>query len=122
MYNSDGKGIQARDSGASTGSAVAKGATFIEYQRNIVRAIRENWVWSGEKSNQKALVQFGITDKGEVTGLRIVESSGDALYDESVLLALSKSSPLPAPPAILRKDFSLVELDFEPWMLSDSAR
>jgi TonB family protein len=105
---------------ADTGSPIAKGATFIEYQRNVVRAIRENWVWSGEKRNQRALVQFGITDKGEVTRLRIVESSGDALYDESLLVDLSKSSPLPAPPAILRKAFSLVELNFEPWMLGDS--
>ena len=107
-------GIRAQDSG--TASAIVKDATFTEYQRKIVNAIRGNWVWSGENRNQRALVQFGITANGEVTGSRIVESSGDALYDESVLLAISKSSPLPAPPAILRKEFSLVELSFEPWM------
>jgi hypothetical protein len=38
-----------------------------------------------------------------------------------VLLAISKSSPLPAPPAILRKEFSLVELSFEPWMSQRSS-
>jgi hypothetical protein len=78
-------GIRAHDSGTAT--AIVKDAPFREYQQKIVKAIRGNWLWSGENRNQRALVQFGITDKGEVTGSRIVESSGDALYDESVLLA-----------------------------------
>ena len=112
-------GIHAQESRRPVPS---RDATFTEYQRKVVNAIRRNWVWSGENRNQRALVQFSITDKGEVTGIRITEPSGDKLYDESVLLALSKSSPLPAPPAIHRKDFSLVELNFESWMLSDTGR
>ena len=60
--------------GADNISPIVKGGTFIEYQRDILRAIRENWVWSGEKRNQRTLVQFGITDKEEIIGLQIWNS------------------------------------------------
>jgi len=47
-------------------------------------------------------------------GLKIVQPSGDPSYDESVLRAVKKSSPLPAPPESYRKDFAEVELTFRP--------
>jgi TonB family protein len=60
------------------------------------------------------VVQFSIRESGEITGLKVVQPSGDATYDESVLRAVKKSSPLPAPPSAYRKDFSEVELTFRP--------
>ncbi len=65
-------------------------------------------------SNLKVVVQFGIKDNGEIVGLKIVQPSGDPSYDESVLRAVKKSSPLPAPPESYRKDFADVELTFRP--------
>ncbi|MGH7829264.1 MAG: TonB C-terminal domain-containing protein, partial [Candidatus Binatia bacterium] len=40
--------------------------------------------------------------------------SGDASYDDSVVRALKRASPLPPPPESYRKDFMDVELTFQP--------
>jgi TonB family protein len=60
------------------------------------------------------VVRFGIKENGEIVGLRIVQPSGDTSYDDSVLRALRKSAPFPAPPEDYRREFSNVELAFRP--------
>jgi colicin import membrane protein len=80
----------------------------------MLSTIKDNWAWVGQRANLKVVVQFGIKDNGEIVGLKIVQPSGDATYDESVLRAVKKSSPLPAPPNAYRKDFADVELTFRP--------
>jgi TonB family protein len=89
-------------------------AGFLPYQSKIVAIIKENWAWPGEKSSLRALARFSVEADGEITGIRISESSGDAAFDESITGALRKSSPLPAPPKSHRKDFSQVEMNFQP--------
>jgi colicin import membrane protein len=68
----------------------------------------------GQRSNLAVVVHFAIKDNGEIVGLKVVQPSGDQSYDESVLRALKKSSPLPAPPDAYRKDFADVEITFRP--------
>jgi TonB family protein len=87
---------------------------FLAYQTKIVAMIRENWAWPGGKSSLRALTRFNIEGDGEITGIKVSESSGDAAFDESIMRALRKSSPLPAPPESHRKDFSHVEMNFKP--------
>jgi colicin import membrane protein len=87
---------------------------FIIYQNRMLSSIKDNWAWVGQKSNLKVVVHFSIKDSGEITGLKIVQPSGDQSYDESVLRAVKKSSPLPPPPEGSRKDFADVELTFRP--------
>jgi colicin import membrane protein len=87
---------------------------FIIYQNRMLSSIKDNWAWVGQKSNLKVVVHFSIKDSGEITGLKIVQPSGDSSYDESVLRAVKKSSPLPPPPESSRKDFADVELTFRP--------
>jgi colicin import membrane protein len=84
------------------------------YQTKIVSTIKENWAWPGQKGSLKALVRFSIKDNGEIAGMKIAEPSGDPTFDESILRALRKSSPLPAPPESYRKDFAQVEMNFQP--------
>jgi colicin import membrane protein len=110
----------AEEEGAATlgpggrGGGVVKGMEFIIYQNRMLSSIKDNWAWIGQKSNLKVVVHFGIKDNGEITGLKIVQPSGDRSYDESVLRAVKKSSPLPPPPESSRKDFADVELTFRP--------
>jgi colicin import membrane protein len=94
------------------GGGVVKGIEFIAYQNKVFSIIRENWAWPGQRSDLKVTVRFGIRDNGEIVGIKVVLPSGDSSYDESVLRAVRKSSPLPAPPESYRKDFSDVELNF----------
>jgi colicin import membrane protein len=96
------------------GGGVVKGMEFIIYQNQMLNSIKDNWAWVGQKSNLKVVVHFSIKENGEISGLKIVQPSGDPSYDESVLRAVKKSSPLPPPPENSRKDFADVELTFRP--------
>jgi colicin import membrane protein len=110
----EGDGAAALGQGGRGGGTAVKGAEFLMYQTKIVSTIKENWAWPGQKATLKALVRFSIKDNGEITGMKIAEPSGDPAFDESILRALRKSSPLPAPPESYRKDFAQVEMNFQP--------
>jgi colicin import membrane protein len=110
----EGEGAAALGPGGR-GGGVVKGMDFIIYQNRMLSTIKDNWAWvGGQKSNLRVVVRFSIKDNGEIAGLKIVQPSGDPSYDESVLRAVKKSSPLPAPPETVRKDFADVELSFRP--------
>jgi colicin import membrane protein len=110
----EGEGAAGLGPGGRGGPGIVKGLDFIIYQNRMLGTIKENWAWVGQRSNLKVVVHFGIKESGEVFGLKIVQPSGDPSYDESVLRAVKKSSPLPAPPESYRKDFADVELTFRP--------
>ena len=109
----EGQGAAALGPGGS-GGGVPKGIDFVRYQNQILTTIKNNWVWPGQRSNLLVIVRFNIKDSGEIVGLKLVQPSGNSSYDDSVLRAVRKSSPLPAPPDAVRKDFSDVELKFRP--------
>ncbi len=110
----EGEGAAGLGPGGRGGPGVVKGMDFLIYQNRMLGTIKDNWAWVGQRSNLKVVVHFGIKDTGEIVGLKIVQPSGDPSYDESVLRAVKKSSPLPAPPESYRKDFADVELTFRP--------
>lgn len=111
----EGIGAAAIGSGGRGGPGVVRGLDFIIYQNRMLATIKDNWAWVGQqRSNLKVVVHFGIKENGEVVGLKIVQPSGDPSYDESVLRAVKKSSPLAAPPESYRKDFAEVEITFRP--------
>jgi colicin import membrane protein len=111
----EGEGAAALGSGGRGGPGVVKGIDFIAYQNRVLSTIKDNWAWvGGQRSNLRVVVHFGIKENGEIVGLKIVQPSGDTSYDESVLRALKKSNPLPAPPEAVRKDFADVEISFRP--------
>jgi colicin import membrane protein len=110
----EGDGAAAIGVGGRGGPGVLKGMDFVIYQNRMLSTIKDNWAWVGQRTNLKVVVQFSIKENGEITGLKVVQPSGDATYDESVLRAVKKSSPLPAPPNAYRKDFAEVELTFRP--------
>jgi colicin import membrane protein len=110
----EGEGSAALGAGGRGGPGVVKGIDFIVYQNRLLSTIKDNWAWVGQRGNLKVVVHFGVKDNGDIVGLKVVQPSGDPSYDESVLRAVKKSSPLPAPPESYRKDFADVELTFRP--------
>lgn len=110
----EGIGAAALGAGGRGGPGILKGIDFIAYQNRMLATIKENWAWVGQRSNLSVVVHFGIRENGEIFGLRIIKPSGDPSYDESVLRAVKKSSPLPAPPESYRRDFADVQLTFRP--------
>lgn len=110
----EGDGAAGLGVGGRGGPGIVKGLDFIIYERRILTTIKENWAWVGQRSDLRVVVQFGVRDNGDIVGLKIVQPSGDPSYDESVLRAVKKSSPLPAPPESYRKIFADMELTFRP--------
>ena len=110
----EGEGAAGLGLGGRGGPGVVKGMDFVIYQNRMLSTIKDNWAWVGQRSNLRVVVHFSIKESGEIIGLKIVQPSGDPSYDESVLRAVKKSSPLPAPPESYRKDFAEVELTFRP--------
>jgi colicin import membrane protein len=110
----EGVGAAGLGVGGRGGPGVVKGMDYVIYQNRMLSTIKNNWVWLETRGNLKVVVQFNIKDNGEIMGLKIVQPSGNPSFDESVLRALRKSSPLPAPPEAVRQAFSSVELTFRP--------
>jgi len=110
----EGEGAAGLGPGGRGGPGTVKGMDFLIYQNRMLSTIKDNWAWVGQRSNLRVVVHFRIKENGEIVGLRIVQPSGDPSYDESVLRAVKKSSPLAAPPESYRSDFAEVELTFRP--------
>ena len=58
-------------------------------------------------------MSFGVRADGEIFGLKLLESSGDEAYDESVVRAVRRSV-LPPPPRRYAREFAEVEFTFRP--------
>ncbi len=108
-----GEGAAARGVGG-TGGGIVKGLEFVRYYNLMRSRIKERWTWVGKRSDLEVTVRFAIQENGEIAGLRIIKASGDASYDDSVIRAVQRSSPLPRPPEKYQKDFMDVELTFRP--------
>lgn len=97
-----------------TGGGIVRGFEFVAYHNKMLQTIKERWTWVGRRTDLEVTVRFGVRDNGEIVGLRIVQPSGDSGYDESVLRAVRRASPLEPPPEKYRADFMDVELTFRP--------
>jgi colicin import membrane protein len=109
----EGPGAAAPGEGG-TGGGIVKGVEFIVYRNRIFQQIKDRWTWIGKRSDLEVTVRFGIQNNGEVFGLKITQSSGDASFDSSVLRAVRSASPLGSPPESYRADFRDVEIIFRP--------
>ena len=85
---------------------------FLIYYNRMLQLIKEQWTWVGKKSDLVVIVRYSVQEDGEITGLKIVQRSGQASYDDSVVRAVRKASPLPPPPESYRKDYMDVEISF----------
>lgn len=104
-------GAAALGTGGS-GGGVVKSPEFVRYQNIIKEQVKNSWTWVGRRNDLKVTVNASIQENGDITGLRLVGTSGDRSFDDSVLRALRKASPLPPPPAEFRREFSNVILPF----------
>ena len=96
------------------GGGTVVGTEFLIYRQRVSSIIKENWVETDHRSGIMARVRFEISPEGEVSNIRLEQSSGDKAYDLSVMRAVQRSSPLPPPPERHRDDFHEVEIDFHP--------
>ena len=80
----------------STGTAAQDAAPSQAYVGLLVRKIRSNWVYSGAiDGNPAAEVEVVAAAGGSIIARRLVKSSGNPDYDDSVLRAIDRTRELP---------------------------
>ncbi|MGI6680798.1 MAG: cell envelope integrity protein TolA [Bdellovibrionota bacterium] len=100
--------------GDGMGGGVVRPPEFFEYKDVLVKHIKANWNWFDTSKPYKAQVQMSIDPKGNITKHSITTSSGNGRFDQSLLRAIEKSSPVPAPPSNVYEFFKDVRVIFDP--------
>ncbi|HAS89215.1 MAG TPA: cell envelope biogenesis protein TolA [Desulfovibrio sp.] len=103
-------------SGSAEGTAGASG--LVQVYASIVKAeVRKNWRYPvfGQKQNLMARVQIQLKSSGEISSIKLLDSSGNVDFDDSVLTALRDTEVLPKPPGTSIRNivvnFNLHDLD-----------
>jgi len=76
-----------------------KGSLFDEYYGKISEEIHQQWNWptAGQK-DLEATISIKIIKDGTIFIQKVEKSSGNPFFDKSAIRALTKASPLSAPP------------------------
>jgi TonB family protein len=89
---------------------------LLAYFRKLEEKVRGAWFLPDSLARDAGKlvveVRIHIEKDGRVSGSRIERSSGNAYFDESVLRAIRKASPLPVPPEQLRGGEDHYEVGF----------
>lgn len=84
-----------------------------QYYGVIVKKIQQNWRRDyGEPSSLSCRVQVHLLPSGEVTDVRVLQSSGNPQFDRQATLAVLRSSPLPLPASQTARQAFLSGFDF----------
>jgi colicin import membrane protein len=92
--------LNAKKGGSMHGTvSQGKGAVSDSYYSTITKEIWEHWDWPGIGGKEiEAIVAIRILRDGTALVQKMEKSSGNTLFDRSVLKALAKASPLTPPP------------------------
>ncbi len=105
------------DEGSLPGAAAENGITILLYKLEIYERIKGNWSYVSllgpdNKKDFIAIVELQVKRDGTVLKTKVTRSSGNAQFDESVLKAIKRSTPLPPFPEGYRKTYDEIEINF----------
>lgn len=111
-----GKGFGAgRVGGAGMGGGEVRPPEFFKYRDLLLARIKEAWRWYDVNAAFITQIAFELAPDGTARNVRVVRSSGNSTFDESVVRAVMKASPFPAPPvSVYEKYFKSVTTTFDP--------
>lgn len=110
-----GKGFGAAAlGGKGMGGGVVRPPEFFTYKNLLEQRIRQGWRWFDRDSSLTAQVSFKITPEGRILDADILRGSGNSGFDDSVIRALEKASPVPPPPQSVYEYFREVRMTFDP--------
>jgi len=100
----EGKG---NGSGGGEGSVgMLQDQDFIMYYQTVQDRIKKGWSFVGGSSDLTATVDFSIGSDGALNSVKIAKSSNDSAFDDSVIRAIRRAAPFPAPPDKYRSEFT----------------
>jgi len=89
---------------------------YLAYFRALDEKVRANWTVpplpAGERRALVVQIRVAIEPDGRVSEIVVEKGSGNLYFDDSVLRAIRKASPLPVPPERLRGGESRYEVGF----------
>lgn len=110
-----GEGFGAgRLGGNRMGGGVVRPPEFFVYKETLERSVKSGWHWHDSNAALIAQIEFTILPDGRLTGIELAVSSGNPQYDQSVVRAVSKASPVPPPPSAVYQFFRRVRMFFDP--------
>jgi TonB family protein len=93
--------------GPGEGSAgILKDPQFLLYYKTVQDQIKNAWTFTSGSNDLTASVDFAIGPDGTLLGLKIATSSKDGAFDDSVIRAIRRAAPFPAPPDKFKDQFS----------------
>ena len=107
--------------GAAGGGGGAQGTVrlspeLLDYFRRLEERVRSSWILPGtllrDAAKLEVELRIMIEKDGRVSEERIERGSGNLYFDDSVLRAIRKASPLPVPPEQLRGGEDHYEVGF----------
>lgn len=88
------------------GGGMVRGIEFIMYTQELQRRVQESWIVAEKQPGLVASVSFKIQPDGEIQELELTQSSGDSVFDQSVVRAIRKATPFPPPPQSYAQEFA----------------
>ena len=95
-----------------SGSDARQDLNLGPYFDEIRRRVKRNWKPSSAGDNRHTVLVFSIQRNGQITGLRVVQSSGSEKVDRESLEAVQKSGPFAALPENFPNEQLNVEFNF----------
>lgn len=112
--NAGGEGFgAARLGGQAGGGGTLAPYAKVAYQNQLQEHVKAGWRWMVRTERLRTLVRVKIERNGEVADVRVEQSSGNSNFDDSVVRAIRKASPVPVPPSEFYNDFSDVRFWFD---------
>jgi len=88
------------------------GIEFLAYRQRVIDTIKSHWTNVILRPGLVASVRFVIAPDGEVSDIRLAQSSNNAAYDASVMRAVQQVDQLPPPPSRYVNDFREFQIEF----------
>jgi TonB family protein len=95
-----------------TGSG--RGFTYSYYLNILLKKIYKNWnnPFKGKDIVLRSIIYFEVDQNGTITNVRLEENSGNDLYNETTMRAVTLSKKLPPLPQEFSDDYLKVHLEF----------
>ncbi|MFI5352996.1 MAG: energy transducer TonB [Candidatus Binatales bacterium] len=103
-HASEGAGVGVGGTATGTGG-IQKDPEFLLYYKAVEEKVKKAWSFSGGNSDLQTTVSFSIGPDGNLSAVKITESSHDPAFDDSVIRAVRRAAPFPAPPERFRSLF-----------------
>lgn len=78
---------------------------FLLYYQTVQDRIKKAWNYVGGSGDLTTSVTFAIGPDGNLTGVKLTQSSRDPAFDDSVVRAIRRAAPFPPPPEKYRPEF-----------------